>query len=134
MTVYVSQTIRCNKGLPLYLLTCNSGKSCEINYGSGSISGFFSQDIVEVGDLDVKNQVGFFFFFLFSLFESLAGFSYCCSNGAHVIFLSFSFPFLIQTFIEATRESSLTFVLSKFDGILGLGFQEISVGNTVPVW
>ncbi|GMY22164.1 aspartic proteinase-like isoform X1 [Fagus crenata] len=70
------------------------GKSCEINYGSGSISGFFSQDIVEVGDLDVKNQ----------------------------------------TFIEATRESSLTFVLAKFDGILGLGFQEISVGNTVPVW
>jgi hypothetical protein len=91
--------------------------------------------LLKLGILMSRIKWGFFFFFfLFSLFESLAGFSYCCSNGAHVIFLSFSFPFLIQTFIEATRESSLTFVLSKFDGILGLGFQEISVGNTVPVW
>ncbi|XP_057963163.1 aspartic proteinase-like [Malania oleifera] len=70
------------------------GKSCEIHYGSGSISGFFSQDNVKVGDLAIKDQV----------------------------------------FIEATREGSLTFVLAKFDGILGLGFQEISVGNVVPVW
>ncbi|KAL0335369.1 UNVERIFIED_CONTAM: Aspartic proteinase [Sesamum radiatum] len=39
-----------------------------------------------------------------------------------------------QVFIETTREGSLTFVLAKFDGILGLGFQEISVGDAVPVW
>ncbi|KAK6242909.1 hypothetical protein QUC31_009318 [Theobroma cacao] len=70
------------------------GKSCEINYGSGSISGFLSQDNVKVGGLVVKDQV----------------------------------------FIEATREGSLTFALAKFDGILGLGFQEISVGNATPVW
>ncbi|EXB57546.1 Aspartic proteinase [Morus notabilis] len=66
------------------------GKSCEINYGSGSVSGFFSQDNVQVGDVVV--------------------------------------------FIEATREGSLTFLLAKFDGLLGLGFQEISVGNVTPVW
>lgn len=71
-----------------------NGKTCEISYGSGSISGFFSQDNVEVGELVVKDQV----------------------------------------FIEATREGSLSFILAKFDGILGLGFQEISVGNAVPVW
>ncbi|XP_062143911.1 aspartic proteinase-like isoform X1 [Alnus glutinosa] len=71
-----------------------NGTSCEINYGSGSISGFFSEDNVEVGDLVVKDQA----------------------------------------FIEATREGSFTFVLARFDGILGLGFQEISVGNAVPVW
>ncbi|GAA0154531.1 aspartic protease [Lithospermum erythrorhizon] len=71
-----------------------NGEPASIQYGTGAISGFFSQDIVEVGDLDVKDQV----------------------------------------FIEATQEGSLTFVLAKFDGILGLGFQEIAVGNVTTVW
>lgn len=71
-----------------------NGKSAEIHYGTGAISGFFSQDHVTVGELVVQNQ----------------------------------------DFIEATREPSLTFVAAKFDGILGLGFQEISVGKAVPVW
>ncbi|KAI4372303.1 hypothetical protein MLD38_010549 [Melastoma candidum] len=39
-----------------------------------------------------------------------------------------------QEFIEATSEPSVTFIVAKFDGILGLGFQEISVGNATPVW
>ncbi|KAJ6729213.1 BETA-SITE APP-CLEAVING ENZYME ISOFORM A-RELATED [Salix viminalis] len=33
-----------------------NGTSAAIQYGTGSISGFFSQDSVEVGDLVVKNQ------------------------------------------------------------------------------
>lgn len=39
-----------------------------------------------------------------------------------------------QEFIEATSEPGVTFLVAKFDGILGLGFQEISVGDSVPVW
>lgn len=35
----------------------NAGKTAEIHYGTGAISGFFSQDNVTVGDLVVKNQV-----------------------------------------------------------------------------
>ncbi|KAF7818025.1 aspartic proteinase-like isoform X2 [Senna tora] len=71
-----------------------NGTSCEIQYGSGSLYGFFSQDNVKVGDVVVKHQ----------------------------------------DFIEATSERSLSFALAKFDGILGLGFEEISVGKAVPVW
>ncbi|CAA6671306.1 unnamed protein product [Spirodela intermedia] len=57
-----------------------NGKSAEIRYGTGAISGFFSEDYTTVGDL------------------------------------------------------VLDILVAKFDGILGLGFQEISVGNVVPVW
>ncbi|KAF3339970.1 aspartic proteinase oryzasin-1-like protein [Carex littledalei] len=71
-----------------------NGKPAAIQYGTGSIAGFFSQDHVTVGDLVVEDQ----------------------------------------DFIEATKEPGLTFLMAKFDGILGLGFQEISVGDAVPVW
>ncbi|KAJ7946317.1 aspartic proteinase-like [Quillaja saponaria] len=39
-----------------------------------------------------------------------------------------------QEFIEATSEPGVTFLMAKFDGLLGLGFQEISVGKAIPVW
>ena len=39
-----------------------------------------------------------------------------------------------QEFIEATMEPGFVFVTGKFDGILGLGFKEIYVGNDIPVW
>ncbi|KAG4990129.1 hypothetical protein AAZX31_09G005500 [Glycine max] len=71
-----------------------NGTSAAIQYGTGAISGFFSNDDVKVGDIVVKDQ----------------------------------------EFIEATREPGVTFVAAKFDGILGLGFQDISVGYAVPVW
>ncbi|KAH0450809.1 hypothetical protein IEQ34_021501 [Dendrobium chrysotoxum] len=66
-----------------------NGKSAAIQYGTGAIAGFLSQDHVGVGDLLVKDQV----------------------------------------FIEATSEPGTTFLVAKFDGILGLGFKEISVDN-----
>ncbi|CAN8246291.1 unnamed protein product [Cochlearia groenlandica] len=71
-----------------------NGKPASIRYGTGAISGHFSNDDVKVGDLVIKDQ----------------------------------------DFIEATSEPGITFLVAKFDGILGLGFKEISVGNSTPVW
>ncbi|XP_062206289.1 aspartic proteinase oryzasin-1-like [Phragmites australis] len=71
-----------------------NGTPASIHYGTGAISGFYSEDQVTVGNLVVQNQ----------------------------------------EFIEATYEPGFTFLAAKFDGILGLGFKEISVEGSVPVW
>ncbi|KAI4165072.1 MAG: hypothetical protein LQ342_001349 [Letrouitia transgressa] len=69
-----------------------NGSSFEIQYGSGSLSGFISQDIIQIGDLKVKHQ----------------------------------------DFAEATSEPGLAFAFGRFDGILGLGYDSISVNKIVP--
>jgi saccharopepsin len=69
-----------------------NGSSFEIHYGSGSLTGFVSQDTMTIGDLTVKNQV----------------------------------------FAEATEEPGLAFAFGRFDGILGLGYDTISVNKIVP--
>ncbi len=69
-----------------------NGTNFEIRYGSGSLSGFVSRDIVSIGDLEIKNQ----------------------------------------DFAEATSEPGLAFAFGRFDGIMGLGYDTISVNKIVP--
>ncbi|KAF7115816.1 hypothetical protein CNMCM5793_003456 [Aspergillus hiratsukae] len=69
-----------------------NGSEFSIKYGSGELSGFVSQDTLQIGDLKVEKQ----------------------------------------DFAEATNEPGLAFAFGRFDGILGLGYDTISVNRIVP--
>jgi len=69
-----------------------NGSEFSIQYGSGSMEGFVSNDLLAIGDLKIKNQ----------------------------------------DFAEATKEPGLAFAFGKFDGILGLGYDTISVNHITP--
>lgn len=68
------------------------GREFSIEYGSGSLTGFFSRDTLQIGGMSVPDQV----------------------------------------FAEAVNEPSLSFIAASFDGIMGMGFPEISVGKVEP--
>jgi saccharopepsin len=70
----------------------SNGSEFEIHYGSGSLTGFVSNDVMSIGDLKIKGQ----------------------------------------DFAEATNEPGLAFAFGRFDGILGLGYDTISVNKIIP--
>ncbi|KAK6202713.1 aspartic proteinase precursor [Scheffersomyces amazonensis] len=69
-----------------------NGSEFSIQYGSGSMEGYVSQDVLTIGDLVIPGQ----------------------------------------DFAEATQEPGLAFAFGKFDGILGLAYDTISVNKIVP--
>ncbi|CAO3599107.1 unnamed protein product [Absidia cylindrospora] len=69
-----------------------NGTEFAIQYGTGSLEGFISQDTLQIGGLKVKDQ----------------------------------------GFAESVKEPGFTFALARFDGILGMGYDTISVKQTVP--
>ncbi|EGO01922.1 hypothetical protein SERLA73DRAFT_177556 [Serpula lacrymans var. lacrymans S7.3] len=69
-----------------------NGTEFSIQYGSGSMEGFVSQESMKIGDLSIQHQ----------------------------------------DFAEATKEPGLAFAFGKFDGILGLGYDTISVNHITP--
>jgi saccharopepsin len=69
-----------------------NGSEFAIQYGSGSLSGYVSEDTVRIGDLTIKHQL----------------------------------------FAEATSEPGLAFAFGRFEGILGLAYDTISVNKIPP--
>ncbi|XP_072495605.1 cathepsin D [Notamacropus eugenii] len=82
-----------------------NGTDFAIHYGSGSLSGYLSEDTVTLPYSTER-------------------------KGSE----SSSLKVKKQTFGEAIKQPGITFIAAKFDGILGMAFPRISVDSVVPVF
>ena len=108
-----------------------NGTAFHIEYGSGSLSGFLSKvlwgeglSVIECGGWRLHTTAAILRDDLPRLLPPPAQ-DTVTLGSVHV---------QGQTFAEATREPGLAFLAARFDGILGLGFKEISVGQITPPW
>lgn len=69
-----------------------NGTDFSIQYGTGALEGFISQDTLTLGDISLPHQ----------------------------------------GFAESTKEPGFAFAMARFDGILGLGYDNIAVQHVVP--
>jgi saccharopepsin len=69
-----------------------NGTAFEIHYGSGSLKGVVSTDVLRMGDLTIEEQ----------------------------------------DFAESVEEPGIAFIMGRFDGIMGMGYNTISVNGMVP--
>ncbi|KAL2303506.1 hypothetical protein Nmel_008776 [Mimus melanotis] len=126
-----------------------NGTKFAIRYGTGSLSGFLSQDVVTVSyscpcpmlsPTAVSRVLGSVRFQWVSFLECPTGIehpSVLCfqvlSNDMVLVTVKLGgLKIKGQTFGEATKQPGMTFIAAKFDGILGLAFPKISVEGAEP--
>ncbi len=103
-----------------------NGTIYSIRYGSGSCSGFMSDDTVSVGGLSVANQT-------FAEVTKEPGES--SSKSANLLQLRVTCHGLqMQLRVTGNNRAGIAFVAAHFDGILGLGFASIAVTGATPWW
>lgn len=95
-----------------------NGTEFAIHYGSGSLSGYLSTDLISVSKIVIIYNHSLIYYYV--------------KLNNSIIFQMDSNVILNQTFAEALKEPGLAFVAAKFDGIFGLGYYTISVDNVVP--
>ena|SRR6478609_7899894 len=69
-----------------------NGTTFEIQYGSGSMSGVVSNEMLKIGEISLESQ----------------------------------------DFAESIKEPGMAFIMARFDGIMGLGYDTISVNGITP--
>lgn len=86
-----------------------NGSSFEIRYGTGSMEGFVSNDVLAIGDLKIPG----------------ADFAEATKEPG----LTFAFGKYVLPHCSVSRPAD---AVTRFDGILGLGYDTISVNGIVP--
>lgn len=103
------------------------GSIFKIQYGSGPVQGYFSEDDVSLAGLTVEGQVRCYCICCGCLSVHVGGFANQPRPNQ---------PPLLQVFAEITDASGLgaAYKAGQFDGILGLAFDSISVGHVPTVF